>query len=560
MISKFFYMIRYFFWWLGNQRRRLGKRPYHLILILEGDYAQLPQVLGNPILRRFRPPKISLLQLGEQFRQVATDPSVKTVTIHIRPLGMPLSKIDVLRGYLQELQTAGKKVIAWSYRYGLSEYYLASMADEIIMLNGGEVGPLGIFREYMFLADVLDKVGVEADFVQITPYKSAGDMFSRREMSPEVREMGEWLAEATWCHITAAIAEGRGMDEALVREKLDQTPCTDLDAQTLGLIDSLMSEDDLPVYLGSETEPIKLVSWEKALGKLQRKPPRRPGKYVALMGIEGMIVDGTSQKPPLEPPLPLPFGFETRAGDLSVTQVVRQILADQQAAALVVYVDSRGGSATASEAMSAALRKVAEQKPVLIVMGPVAASGGYYVATPGQKIFAQPNTITGSIGVIYGKLALGRLFEKIWINRELIHRGEAALFYDPETPWTDEQREKIWHSIHRIYDLFLDRVANSRNMEVEAIDAIGGGRVWTGTQALENGLVDELGGVDQALKHAKEIAGLHSNAGVRLYFPDKNPLPPIAEPSAAIKYVWSGFQLLAGRSLCIMPWVERERN
>ena len=142
----------------------------------------------------------------------------------------------------------------------------------------------------------------------------------------------------------------------------------------------------------------------------------------------------------------------------------------------------------------------------------------------------------------------------------MIHRGEAALFYDPESPWTEDQREKIWHSIHRIYDLFLDRVADSRNMEVEAIDAIGGGRVWTGTQALENGLVDELGGVDQALKHAKEIAGLHSNAGVRLYFPDKNPLPPIAEPSAAIKYVWCGFQLLAGRSLCLMPWVERERN
>lgn len=560
MLAYPLYWLKYFFYLLGRLKRRFGRWPETIVLTLSGDYAQFPQPAPNFILARFRPPRISLLQLGEQFRQVAADPRVKTVILHIRPLEMPLAKLDVLRGYIHELQQAEKKVIAWSYRYGLGQYYLACAADEIILLPGGEIGPLGISSEYVFLADVFEKIGVEADFVQITPYKSAGDIFTRREMSDEVRQMGEWLAESSWGEIVSAIAEGRNIENTIVSELLDQTPCTDLEAKELGFVDVLLSEDDLPIYLGSETEPATLTTWNVSLGKLHRKRPRKPGKYVALMGIEGMIVDGSSQQPPIEPPVPIPFGFETRAGDLSVTQVARQVLADKRAGALVVYVDSRGGSATASEAMSAALSKVAAKKPVLIVMGPVAASGGYYVATPGQRIYAQPNTITGSIGVIYGKFALGKLLDKVFVNRDVIHRGEAALFFDPEKPWSEKQRAKIRNSIDRIYSLFLERVADSRDMTMEAIDDIGGGRVWTGRQALENRLIDEIGGLDQALDKARELAELRKDAGVRLFFPAKEPTPPIAEPSAAIKYAYEGFRLLGDRAMCLLPWVDIHRS
>ncbi len=560
MLAYLRYFLRYFIWLLGNFKRRFGRGPETVVLTLGGDYAQIPAAPQNFILARFRPQKINLLEIGEQFRQVAADPRVKTVILHIRPLEMPLAKLDVLRAYLQELQQAGKKVIAWSYHYGIGSYYLACAADEILLLPGGEIGPLGIASEYIFLADALEQIGVQADFVQITPYKSAGDLFTRAEMSDEVRQMGNWLAEAAWKEIVGAIATGRGLEEAHVLEILDQTPCTDLQAQDLGFVDALLSEDDLPVYLGSEAEPVTLTAWRAALGQLQRKPPRKPGKYVALMGIEGMIVDGSSQQPPMEPPVPVPFGFETRAGDLSITQVARRVLADKSAAALVVYVDLRGGSATASESMSAALRKVAAKKPVLVVMGPVAASGGYYVATPGQRIYAQPNTITGSIGVIYGKFALGKLMEKLFVRREAISRGEAALFYDPDQPWSEAQRAKIWNSIQRIYGLFLERVADSRNMEPEAVDAIGGGRVWTGRQAHEHGLVDELGGLDQALAKARELAELREDAGVRFYFPSKEPTLPIAEPSAALKYVVDNFKMLNSRAICLLPWVEKQRN
>jgi len=471
---------------------------------------------------------------------------------------MPLAKLDVLRGYIQEMQTAGKKVVAWSYHYGLGGYYLACAADEVLLLPGGEIGPLGIAREYLFLEEAFEQIGVQADFVQISPYKTFPDMFSRREMSEQAREMSEWLTEATWGEIVKAIGAGRAMDEEDVRDMLDQTPCTDLQAKKLGFVDALLSEDDLPTYLGDEETPAALTPWDAALGRLYRRPPRRPGKYVALMGIEGSIVDGNSQQPPIEPPLPIPVPFvmEERAGDLSISQIARRVLNDKRAAALIVYIDSPGGSSTASESMASALLKVAAKKPVLVVMGSVAASGGYYVATPGQHIFAQPNTLTGSIGVFSGKFAGGGLLEKLFLHRELITRGEAALFYDPGRIWGEDERAKVLQSVQRVYDLFLERVAASREMDVETVDAIGGGRVWTGRHALENGLIDEFGGLDQAVEKARSLAELRDDAPVRLFLPEKNPVPPMAEPAAGIRYALDGIRLLGGRTMTLLPWVE----
>jgi protease-4 len=237
--------------------------------------------------------------------------------------------------------------------------------------------------------------------------------------------------------------------------------------------------------------------------------------------------------------------------------MARQVLSDRRAAALVVYVDSPGGPSTASESIAAALTKVAAKKPVLAVMGPVAASGGYYVATPAQQIYAQPNTITGSIGVYYGKFAGAGLLQKLFLHRELITRGEAALFFDPGEPWSEADRAKVWQSVQRAYDLFLERVAESRGLETDAVDAIGGGRVWIGRQALGNGLVDEIGGVDQALAKARELAALPDDAAVRMYFPGKEPLPPIAEPAAAIRYALDGIKLLGGQTMALLPWMAR---
>ncbi len=554
MLATLLYFLKTLRYLLGNRLHRRRKIADYLVLTLSGDYPQIPQPHSNPLLRYFRPARGSLLDLGVQVRRVAADPRIQGVIFHLRPLDMPLAKIDVLRGYFQQLRAAGKRVVTWSYRYGVSSYYLACAADEIVLLTGGEIAPLGISHEYLYLADALAQVGVQAEFVQISPYKTAGDMFTRNAMTEEARAMANWLAEAAWDELVRAIAAGRGWDEAAARARLNQTPLIDLQALELGFVDALLSEDDLPAHLGTAERPAHLSPWDTVERRLLRLPPQRPGKCVAIISVEGTMVNGYSQQPPIEPPLPLPVVFDTRAGDLSVTQVARRALRSKRTAAVVLYVDSRGGSATASESMAAALAKMAQRKPLVVAMGPVAASGGYYVATPGSHIFAQPNTVTGSIGVLVGKVADAGLLQKLFLNLEVISRGDAALFYDPRHPWSEAERAKIWQSIQRIYSIFLERVAESRKMETVAVDAIGGGRVWTGHQALERGLIDSIGGLDEAVTKARQLAGLPEDASLRLYFPEKTPLAPLSNPTLALRYALDGVKMLSGQALCLLPW------
>ena len=557
MLTYLFYWIRYFFWWIGNLRRRLGAPPEYIIFTLEGDYPELPQISVNPLIRQLRPPKISLWELTERFRMIAADPRVKGIVLHIRPLSLTLAKLDVLRDSITNLRESGKRVIAWSYTYDTSLYYLACAADDILLLPGGALNPMGIYRQYSFLADSLARVGVQAEFVQITPYKSAGDQLSRREMSDEVREMSNWLADATYDEIIRAIAEGRKLDLEAAKALIDQTPMTDIEAKESGAIDDLLGEDDIPNYLQDGEKPVRLVTWGSARNRLFRLPLPKPGKYVALMSIEGMIIDGRSQSPPMQPPIPVPLVLDDRAGDLSVVQTTRQILNDKRAAAVVLFVDSRGGSATASESMRIALEKVAAQKPLVVVMGSVAASGGYWVSTPGKLIVTQPNTITGSIGVLSGKVADVGLVEKLLINQETISRGKNIRMYEPEAPFTEAERAKVWAYIQRVYEMFLERVSASRKLDRQDVDAIGGGRVWTGRQALDNGLVDQLGGLAEGLKKARELAELEDRSAVRFFIPGKQYLPPLGEASTILKYGLDGLSFLSARALCLCPWLER---
>ncbi|MBL7182882.1 MAG: signal peptide peptidase SppA [Anaerolineae bacterium] len=556
MLAYLFYPIRYFFWALGNLLRRLCRAPDYVTFTLEGEYPELRQPPGNFIMRRLRPPKISLQELAEQFRTIAADARVRGVVLHLRPLDMPPGQLDSLRDLIKELRAAGKRVVAWSYTYNSATYYVACAADEILLIPGGTVTSLGLHHRYVYLADALERVGLQADILQITPYKSAADMFTRSSMSDEARQMANWLMDATYEEVLRAIAEGRRMDEEAARTLIDNTPCTDLKAKEMGAIDEVISEEDLPTHLQEGPKPARLTTWDKAGPRLRRRPPTPPGRYVALLSIEGMIVDGHSQRPPFRPPIPVPFILNKRAGDLSVVQVARKVLADRRAAAVVLYVDSGGGSATASEAMRAALEKIAAKKPLVVAMGAIAASGGYWVSTPSQVIIAQPNTITGSIGVLGGKFVNAGLLEKLLVSREIISRGKTALFYDFERPFSDEEREIVWEGIQRIYDMFLDRVSASREMTRQEVDAIGGGRVWSGRQALENGLVDEFGGLERALEKARQLAGLSERAPVRAFTPDKKPIAPLPEAASALAYALEGLRMFNRPGpLCLCPLV-----
>jgi protease-4 len=286
----------------------------------------------------------------------------------------------------------------------------------------------------------------------------------------------------------------------------------------------------------------------------------RLGRYVALLRIEGTIVDGRSGRLPARPPVDIPIIGDDRAGDLTVVQAARQVALDKRAAAVVLFVNSRGGSATASEAMRQALEEVAARKPIVVAMGPIAASGGYWVTTPARWIVARAGTLTGSIGVLSGKIVAGGLWSKLDINRETIAFGKHATLGDDERPYTDEERRIVKDQIDRIYGVFLELVGKARGMTVDEVDPIAAGRVWTGRQALERKLVDELGGLDAALSKARNLAGLPEDSPVREVRGAKRTTPPAARGAAGlIEYLLEGAQLMRrAPALALMEYLPGE--
>lgn len=548
------HMLRLLVWVLGSLRRRLGRAPDYVTFVAEGPYPQLPAPRPPFPQRLLQKKETSLQDLREQFRRVAGDRRVKGVVLHLRPLRMPPAHVETLRDLIGELRAAGKRVVAWATNYSMSSYFAASAADEILLQPGGHITPLGLRQHFVFFADALRRVGIKADFIQISPYKSAADPLMRTEMSEEVREMANWLIDSVYGEIVAGIAGGRGVEVEKARTLIDEAPYTDLRAEEAGVVDGLVWEEDLPAHLGAGRRPARVVPWERARRRVLRSPPPSPGRYVALVRIEGSIVDGRSGRPPLRPPFFAPFLLEPRAGDLSVVHEIRKAAAAKRAAAVVLYVDSGGGSDTSSEAMAAALRKAAARKPLVVSMGAVAGSGGYWVSTPGRWIVAQPSTITGSIGVLWGKLVTSGLMEKLLFRRETISRGRNVTMGDTSHPYSDEERKKVWDDINRIYELFLERVSESRRMAPEAVNAVGVGRVWTGRQALERGLVDELGGLEKAIAKARALAGLGPRAPVREVRPEKRPQPPVPQPAAALEYLLEGVRMFnESPALCLCP-------
>jgi protease-4 len=254
----------------------------------------------------------------------------------------------------------------------------------------------------------------------------------------------------------------------------------------------------------------------------------------------------------------VPLLLQRRAGDLTIAQQARRLAQDRRVAAVVLWVDSGGGSSTASEAMSSALSALAARKPIVAAMGSVAASGGYHVVTSARRVFAQPGTITGSIGVLAGKLTMGGLFDRLLVQREQVVRGEHAAMFGLEAPFTDEERARLRGLIEHTYQQFIERVAKARGLPLDGLNAIAGGRVWTGRQALERGLVDELGGLERAIAHARALAGLKDAAPVREARPGRDLGPASAGATTALAYALEAARSLNGSGTWLLwplvPW------
>ncbi len=520
---------------LGNLRRRLSRPPEYILFLLEGAYPDLPPAGGGPWRRWTGGRQPNLEELAHRLEQVGADPRVHGVVFQVKNLRLNPAQVEALRDQFRRLREAGKRVVVWATDYDTPAYWLACAADEILLQPGGTVGPLGVRQEYLFLAEALEAAGLRGDFVQISPYKTASDKFTRTDFSEEARAMAEWLADSQFQELLGAIQEGRGLDEAGARALVDASPLTDEEAARRGAVDGLVNAEALPAHVGREGRPASLASWEEAARSLLRPPLPRPDRYVARMRIEGVIVDGWSRRPPLRLPLPLVGGPQT--GDLSIVQQARRVAKDRRAVALIVHVDSGGGSATASEAIASALAQVAARKPVVAVMGEVAGSGGYYVTTPAHWVVARPSTITGSIGVLMGKFVDTGFTRKLRANRRVVSRGEHISLYHPDGPFDERERAWVWAQVERIYQLFCQRVAAARKLTVEAVDRVGGGRVWTGRQALEHRLVDQLGGTREAVAKALELAGVRGPVAIRDLAEERRLAAPEAGPAALVEGV-----------------------
>jgi len=539
--------------------RSLSKAPDHVVFTLEGDYSDLPAPREGFLRRRLMPRKLSLYEIGQQLDHVARDRRVRGVVLRLYGVHLTMAQIQTVRGYVAHLRARGKRVVTWASGYDMTAYYLAAAADEILLSRGGAIVQLGLSQGYVFLGDVLERIGLRAEFVQISPYKTGADVLTRTAMSEQAREMADWLLDDMYATITADLARDRNTERETVRAMIDGAPYTDEAARAARVVDGILNEEDLPARLGTAHRAARLLPYDACCRKLLPKPLRRPGAYVAVVRVVGTIVDGRSRRPPVRPPLDLPFVFDERTGNLTVAHQLRRALADRRARAVILFVDSSGGSATSSEAIASALARVREEKPVVVCMASVAASGGYYVAAPANHIVAQPSSITGSIGVLAGKLVDAKFLERLLVHREVLERGERAAFLAPHRPFTQAERDRLSEMIRRSYRQFLDRVGEGREMDGEAVDAVGGGRVWTGRQALDRGLIDELGGFDAALVKARELGGLDPRTRViELPIPRADRLG-VPAPLALFTYAKQGVdQLGLGRAWYLCPLVKRD--
>ena len=464
----------------------------------------------------------SFSSLLTQLRKAKVDNRIGAVLLDIDFPGIGWGKADELRDAVKEFRTSGKPVYAYMEIGTNREYYIATSADKIFLPPSGDLYINGLAAEAMFYKGSLDKLGVEADVIQIGPkYKNAPDQYTKKEMGEGQREVINALLDEYFARYTNGIAESRKKSPEDARALVDDAPYNANQAKSLGLIDEafyrVQVEDELKTRLGYKADD-KLRTIR---GGEYREIPSdtlglNKGERVAIIYASGAINIGRSSNGPLSGEM---------VGSDTIVDAVNEAAADKSIKAIVLRVDSPGGSALASDMMWYALENAKAKKPVVVSMGDVAASGGYYIACNANKIVAEPSTVTGSIGVFMGKPVVKGLYDWLGVTNEYVMRGKNAGIFRETEKWTPAERAKMESQTNSIYfDNFLPKVAKGRNMTAEQANALGQGRVWTGTQAKDNGLIDEFGGLEKAIDIAKELAELSPDKDVkRVIFPEPQP-------------------------------------
>ncbi|TDB91262.1 signal peptide peptidase SppA [Actinomadura sp. 7K534] len=511
------------------------RRTAPLILELDLTEGIVETAPADPVSALLSMRRTHLRDVLDGLRRARSDSRVRALVVKVGG-GIGLALVQELREAVQELREAGKLTVAWAETYGESgrgtvPYYLATAFDKIYLQPTGEVGLVGMALEEPFFAGALEKAGVEPRFAQRYEYKTMANTFMQKTYTPEHEESSKRLVASLTEQITAAVAAGRGLPEDKVRDLVNRGPFLSDEALEEKLVDRLGYRDevyaDLRKEFGEETQLRYVARYNRAHGLAGRLP--HPGKQdsVALINGHGPIRLGRSGR---GGPLP---GSGPAMGSDTIGAAFRAAVKDDAVKAIVFRVSSPGGSAVASDAIwrEVVLARRAG-KPVIVSMGNVAASGGYYVAMAADTIVAQPGTITGSIGVVTGKAVVNGLLDRVGITFGSVADGDHARMSSSTKDFSESEWERVNASLDKIYDDFTSRVAEGRGMSRERVHELARGRVWTGADAAEHGLVDELGGIDRALGLARKKAGLAADAPVRVY-PMSSPLERLRPPESS---------------------------
>ncbi|NOK19654.1 signal peptide peptidase SppA [Corallococcus carmarthensis] len=491
-------------------------------LVLELDLQQpLPEyTLDTSLAGAFGEEPTSLRDVVEGLEKAARDPRVKSLVVRVGQPGSA-AQVQELRDAVKAFRAAGKRAVAYADGFGeagngTGAYYLASAFDAVYIQPSGDVGLTGLVMETPFARDAFEKFGVKPEFGKRAEFKNAVNTFTDASYGAPQREATEAYGGSLFNQVVKGVAEGRKLSEDEVRSLIDRAPFMGQAAVDAKLVDGLRYRDEIHDALKQQAgDGAEFLYVDKYLERAGR--PNQTGTTIALIYGVGEVLRGKSQSNPLS-------GGQVMGGD-TVAAAFRKAVEDPSVKAILFRVDSPGGSYSASDTIRREVQRAREAgKPVIVSMGTYAASGGYFVAMAGDKIVAQPGTLTGSIGVYNGKFVTSELWAKLGVNFDTIAFGKNATFSSSDQEFTPEQRTQLESELDTIYLDFTSRAAQARNMPLEKLQSVAKGRVWTGEDALERGLVDALGGYPKALELAKEAAKLDKDAPVRLVvFPRPRP-------------------------------------
>jgi protease-4 len=517
-------------------------RPKVAVFRLAGDITESPTdetfSLGGVT-------SVTLNDLVARMEKAGNDPDVKALVVLHEAGSIGRAQAEELRQTMAKVRAAGKSIYANADSLSMTGYVLLSGASRLSVVPTADLSVTGLYGESPYLRGLLDKIGVFPDFLSCGPYKSAGEIFLRDGPSPEAEAMQNWLLDGMFDTTLSLIAQGRGVEPDQVRKWIDGAPYTAEKAHAAGLVDAVEQRQDLEALLksrfGADVEfdkkygakttpkldfssPLGLFKvWGELLGQTLKKPAAKGA--VGLVYVDGPITLGGGQ--------PSPFDMTvTQARSSLIRKALDEAARDDTIKAVVLRVNSPGGSAVASEIILDATRRVKARKPFVVSMGDVAGSGGYYVACASDLIFAGESTITASIGVVSGKLATTEMWNKVGVTFKSYRRGENAGMLASSTGFTKQERERMEATMNEIYDVFKGHVRASRGDRLKKpLDELAGGRVFTGRQALELGLVDRIGTLRDAIAHVAGLAKL-ADYDVRVIPAPKNFLEQLVEDAS----------------------------